>query len=375
MRVAFATDIPSPYQVELFDALASAGHVEPLAIYWRSTDTARSWRVPELNHEHLFLGDVTAAQALGELRNRDLVVFSGYRNAAVRRLVRRLHAAGAPWVFWGERPGFVLPAWLGRQYRRMVFPLLRSPNVPIWAIGTWAVAGYEAEFGSGRKVINVPYFSRLARFFDIDRSAATDRPRRILFSGSLVKRKGVDLLLRAFIALAEEFRDVELHLLGDGPLREEMRALAGPAADRVRFLGFRQWEELPAHYAANDILCAPSRHDGWGLVIPEALAAGLLVVSTDRTGAALDLVDERCGWTVPAGTLAPLVEALRAALSTSGAERRSRIAAGRSVAAACDVAAGAGRVRAAAAESIDCFNGCGVDAPSTPRRHHCPVQS
>src|SRR5690606_13612865 len=72
------------------------------------------------------------------------------------------------------------------------------------------------------------------------------------------------------------------------------------------------WEELPAIYARADVLCAPSRHDGWGLVVPEGLAAGLPVIATDRTGAAIDLVDEgRNGWLVRAGSESALVNAVR----------------------------------------------------------------
>ena len=46
----------------------------------------------------------------------------------------------------------------------------------------------------------------------------------------------------------------------------------GPVADRVQFTGFRDWEDLPAEYGKADVLCVPSLHDGWGLVVPEGLA-------------------------------------------------------------------------------------------------------
>jgi glycosyltransferase involved in cell wall biosynthesis len=352
MNVLFTTAIASPYQVELFDALAASGKINISVLYWLRNDVNRKWDTPQLTHEHAFLCELNPVAAQAYLDHRDFVVFSGYHPAALRRLIASRESNGKPWAFWGERPGFLVPNWLGRLYRRLVFPELGSSNAPIWGIGSWAVDGYRREVRLHRQVLNVPYFSKLGPFSGINRSEALVRPRRILFSGSLIKRKGVDILLKAFLAIAPEFPELELHLLGDGPMREQLRALSAPAGDRVVFHGFKQWAELPAYYASADVLCAPSRYDGWGLIIPEALAAGLLVVSTNQTGAAIDLVDRETGWVVQAGELAPLIEALRAALSTCGRERLSRIAKGRATVEGQDVAAGVERVIAAINESL-----------------------
>jgi glycosyltransferase involved in cell wall biosynthesis len=87
-----------------------------------------------------------------------------------------------------------------------------------------------------------------------------------------------------------------------------------PVSERVEFVGFRDWHELPGEYAAADVLCVPSRYDGWGLVVPEGLAAGLPVIATDRMGAALEFVRRgRNGWLVPAGDEEALLGAMREA--------------------------------------------------------------
>lgn len=351
MNVLFTTAIPSPYQVELFDALAASGKVDITVLYSLLKHSSRSWDLPRLAHNYRVLSEISIEAAHDLMRGHKLVVFSGYDTRQLRQLIALRAKSGEPWAFWGERPGFLLPSWLGRCYRRAVVPELSSPTTPIWGIGSWAVDGYRREFGSRRKLLNIPYFSKLDDFLAIDRADAIAPPRRILFSGSLIKRKGVDLLVKAFLAIASEFPKLELHLIGDGPMREQLRAISAPVAGRVRFHGFKQWAELPTYYAMADVLCAPSRYDGWGLIIPEGLASGLLVVSTNRTGAALDLVDSDCGWVVQAGALDPLIEALRTAASTSGPERAARIARGRSIAAGQDITAGVERVLAAIQES------------------------
>lgn len=350
--VLFTTPLPSPYQVELFDALAASGGIDLAVVYGSRMLTDRSWSFPAIAHDYRILAEMEPAEARDMVCRSDLVVFSGYHPREIRLLISQRNSSGRPWAFWGERPGFLLPQWLGKHYRTAVFPELRDRRAAIWGIGSWAVDAYRSEYGVHRRHLNIPYFSQLNRFLGINRSDAVAPPRRLLFSGSLIKRKGVDLLLRAFVAIAPEFPDLELHLIGKGPLREQLRGLSAPVAGRVHFHGFKQWADLPAYYAQGDVLCAPSRYDGWGLIIPEGLAAGLLVVSTNRTGAALDLVDPECGWIVQAGALDPLIEALRAAVSTAGAQRLDRIARGRAIAAGQDVAAGVGRVLAAIEHSL-----------------------
>ena len=91
-------------------------------------------------------------------------------------------------------------------------------------------------------------------------------------------------------------------IVGDGELRESLAQTLRPVSERVEFVGFKDWHELPGEYARADVLCVPSRYDGWGLVVPEGLASGLPVIATDRMGAALEFVENgRNGWLIPAG--------------------------------------------------------------------------
>ena len=77
--------------------------------------------------------------------------------------------------------------------------------------------------------------------------------------------------------------------------------MLGPVSERVEFTGFKDWDELPELYASADVLCVPSRYDGWGLVVPEGLASGLPVIATDRMGAALEVYSNGVnGWLIPA---------------------------------------------------------------------------
>jgi glycosyltransferase involved in cell wall biosynthesis len=130
----------------------------------------------------------------------------------------------------------------------------------------------------------------------------------ILFAAKLIPKKAPLVLVQAFRRVRERV-PCALLIVGDGELRPEVQAAAGPD---VHLAGFLNQSELPDAYAAADVFCLPSVfHETWGLVVNEALNFGLPVVVSDKVGCAADLV--RPGWNgevVPAGDPAPLADAL-----------------------------------------------------------------
>ena len=312
MKILVLTDCPSPYQVELFNEIESQGRCSLEVAYLRAHDPARQWKSTAIRHASMELSNGGMSRALESALRADLVVFNYYLHANAERLIDERARAGGPWCFWGERPGFHQPQWIGRVVRKWKLAKLHASPVPIWGIGEFGVDGYKKEFGSRRDYFNLPYFSDLKRFEAIDREEK--RERVFLFSGSLIVRKGVDLLASAFVRLVREVPNVRLRIVGDGELRQSMMQRLARVSERVEFVGFRDWHELPGEYAAADVLCVPSRYDGWGLVVPQGLAAGLPVIATDRMGAALEFVRRgRNGWLVPAGDEEALLGAMREA--------------------------------------------------------------
>ncbi|HKG48387.1 MAG TPA: glycosyltransferase family 4 protein [Pyrinomonadaceae bacterium] len=327
MKILVLTDCPSPYQVELFNAIEAQGECSLEVAYLRSRDPSRQWKSSDICHAAIELNGPGKgmSRACETARTADLVVFNYYRHANAEQLIDERAAVCRPWCFWGERPGFHQPAWAGRLLRRWKLAKLHGSAVPIWGIGKFAVDGYRREFGAERAYFNLPYFSDLDRFNVPAREEKSERT--FLFSGSLIPRKGVDLLAAAFVRLAQEFSNVKLRIVGEGELRVSLEQTLRSVSERVDFVGFRDWEQLPAEYARADVLCVPSRYDGWGLVVPEGLAAGLPVIATDRMGSALEFVESgRNGWLIRAGNQEAVFEAMRAAAKGEPRElgRRAR---------------------------------------------------
>lgn len=333
LRVTVVTHSPSPYQLELFDAAAALPGIDLAVHYLFAADPARQWAPQEPQHQH-WIGEQLSPQGLAsEIAQRDLLVLSYYQHPLAAALLKQWCSTGKPWAFWGERPGFRFPR-LGRLARRWWLRALHRSHAPIWGIGNFALQAYCREFGPGHAYVNLPYFSNLSRFQAAAPSTPQGSKRTILFSGSLIPRKGVLELAQAFAAVAPSFPHLRLRLLGSGPLEPQLRARLRGVSAQVAFLGFRDWADLPAEYARADLLCVPSRHDGWGLVVPEGLAAGLPVIATTRMGAALDLIQpDQNGWLVASGDVQGLIATLEhvaqldaTALASHAAQARASVA-------------------------------------------------
>jgi glycosyltransferase involved in cell wall biosynthesis len=137
--------------------------------------------------------------------------------------------------------------------------------------------------------------------------------RFFLFAGRLVPEKGTFDLLRAYDALAPEVRkEIGLVFVGDGAARStlhERAATISPGA--IHFAGFAQREHLATYYALADALVFPTHTDTWGLVVNEAMACGLPVISSSAAGCVADLIEN--GWNgrvVSGGEIGQLTSAM-----------------------------------------------------------------
>jgi len=311
--VVIITSIPSPYQVEYFNSISTSTDIHFVAIYVSRLVPERLWKLPNLVHEHYFLedGNASIASASQLILAVDLVVFSCYTSKHARVLMRLREKSRRPWVYWGERPGSRGFGLLGRLWRRIkLAPLFRGP-VPVWGIGSWAVDEWQRELCDMRQYSVLSYYSDLSRFAPSMDKVPDPLERRFIFSGSLIHRKGADLLALAFAEVAATRPNLKLHIIGTGIIEPKMRKVLSHLSEQVQFFGFLQWEDIVPHYQWADVLIAPSRYDGWGLIIPEGLASGLLIIATDHMGAAKDLiVHKQNGLIVPAGDLVSLKRAI-----------------------------------------------------------------
>lgn len=132
----------------------------------------------------------------------------------------------------------------------------------------------------------------------------------LTYVGALIPRKGVDLLLKALSRLSH--LPWVLDLIGDGPVRPALRRLAarGGIAERLSLHGTLPMSCVTSHLARADLLVLPSRFDGWGAVVNEALMNGVPALCSTRCGAADLLYTSSLGGTFQAARVSSLTQAL-----------------------------------------------------------------
>ena len=129
---------------------------------------------------------------------------------------------------------------------------------------------------------------------------------RFLFSGATIYRKGFDLLLDAFAQVQAEKPGVELRIIG--PRGDSFSLLGERTLPNISVVGSVGQRELAEEFRRADCLVLPSRNDSYGMVVAEALAAGLPVLVTEMVGAKALVEPGRNGWIIPAGDAAALAE-------------------------------------------------------------------
>jgi glycosyltransferase involved in cell wall biosynthesis len=120
---------------------------------------------------------------------------------------------------------------------------------------------------------------------------------RILFVGRLSVEKGVDILLQACKRLRSGNVPIQLRIVGDGPLRIELRAMAATLGldSSLSFVGQLPRQALGDEYVHSDVVCVPSRSDPFPTVILEAMASGRPVIGTNVGGISFAVEHEKTG--------------------------------------------------------------------------------
>ena len=133
----------------------------------------------------------------------------------------------------------------------------------------------------------------------------------VVFVGRLRKYKGAQHLIRAFPEVARRVPGARLRVVGDGPYRGRLEALARSLGirDRVEFLGALGHQEKVAALNQAQVAAAPSPKEGWGLTVIEANACGVPVVASRSPGLVESVREGETGILVPHGDAAALAGA------------------------------------------------------------------
>jgi 1,2-diacylglycerol 3-alpha-glucosyltransferase len=335
-RVVIITEIIAPYRIPVFNALAQHNGIDLHVIFLSENDpTQRQWLVYKdeicfsyqvlpswrrrMGRHSLLLN--WGAEASLRRAAPDFIVCGGYNYVASWQSMNWARRNRVPFSLWAEsttrdfRGGHALIEFLKMRFVRGCDAFVVPGKSAVEYLRKYGVP--EEMIFTAPNAVDTDFFAQRAEA--IRRDASMHRQtlrlpdRFFLFAGRLVAEKGTFDLLDAYQALAPSVRqEMGLVFVGDGAARSALEQRAA-AIDRglIQFAGFVQRESLPAYYALADALVFPTHTDTWGLVVNEAMACGLPVISSDAAGCVADLVGS--GWNgrvVSAGDVGQLSSAM-----------------------------------------------------------------
>lgn len=335
-RILFLTNYASPYRVRFFDELGKSAEVTVLYSDRRGQITHRDGKWFEAGQggfQSVQLGGAVGRgrkpMCFGVLRwlkrDYDAIIVAGYSSPTVILAMLWMRLMRIP--FYMEIDGGLI-----RQDSRGKF-LLKKTLVRL--ANRWLSTGkypteYLVHYGADpANITEYPFSSLYARDILPDvvsreeklalrRKLDIPEEHMILAIGQFIPRKGFDVLLHAAKQLDA---NTGIYIVGGEATPEYLAMQQELGLNKVHFLGFKPKEQLADFYRAADVFTLPTREDIWGLVINEAMAYGLPVVTTDRCVAGLELVEDGVnGYLVPVDDPDTLGEKLLKILDT-GSEK------------------------------------------------------
>jgi glycosyltransferase involved in cell wall biosynthesis len=342
-RLTIVTEIIAPYRIPVFNALAQQREIDLHVIFLAETDrTQRQWRVYQdeirfsyqvlpswrrrFGRFHVLLN--WGMQSALRRAAPQVVICGGYNYLASWIALRWARRRAVPILLWVEstakdrRRGHVWAERLKTRFIRGCNAFIVPGKSSREYLRHYAVD--DSRICIAPNAVDNEFFAHHAgqsRQGAANRRGATQIPSRFfLFVGRLVPEKGIFDLVEAYGKLTAELRkDWGLVFVGNGGWAADLKRRASSMdSGHVLVAGFAQREELANYYGLADVFVFPTHSDPWGLVVNEAMACGLPVITTDAAGCTSDLV--RHGWNglvVRAGDTAQLASAMTQLASCS----------------------------------------------------------
>lgn len=302
-HIVIISNIPAPYRVDFFDYLSkNYTDYRFTIVYSSQNEDNRSWEVDQEKMQNsVYLESKTikikkkldtryvhVPWGVGKLIKKlspDVVVGSEY-NPTILLALHYCKRHRIPYVSWtdgtlfSERNFGKVQLWSRKHVIKRADAYIAS-----------STKSKEAQiyYGAAEEKCHISYLTvDVEKYLQKPKGLGTGK---ILCVGSLIERKGVDLL---FKALEKVNTDFSLYLAGDGCEKTALKTLAKELGihERVHFLGQLKREELVKHYADSDLFVLPTREDCFALVILEALCSSLPVVCSKYADGAYDLLED-----------------------------------------------------------------------------------
>lgn len=332
MKVLYLTNVPSPYRVEFFNLLGAECNLTVVYERRRASDRDPAWRGPTATtFTEVYLrglsvrSDASLCPSILRYvtdRSFDVIVIGGYSTPTAMlaiawlKLIRGTYVLNADGGFLGK------DSWIVDRIKRYFIG-----GASHWLSTGTTTTRYLVNYGARENHIYQYPFTSLKESdllgealnpdlrASIRKSLGIKEDRCVLAIGRFIHLKGFDLLIRAAKDLGQ---DVGVYIVGGHSSEEYDDLCSSLRASNVHFKEFCPAATLRSYYQCADVFVFPTRSDVWGLVVNEAMAQGLPVITTDRCVAGIEMIEPGVnGYLIPADDVDAIVEAASRILELS----------------------------------------------------------
>ncbi|MBR6509599.1 MAG: glycosyltransferase family 4 protein [Clostridia bacterium] len=304
MRLLFITNVPSPYRVEFFKELGK--YCDLTVLFEKSTSDERdnSWKNYSFEgFNGIILKSVKSSVDKAfcpsvikylSIKKFDRIIVADVASSTGMLAIQYMKLFNIPYYIEGDGAF----AKSGKGFKEKV-----KRHFIKGAKGYFSTSlmhdEYYVTYGADKNKIHRYPFSSLKKDDILENIPQTEQKlslreelgmpekRIVLTVGQFIHRKGFDVLLNAAKNFSE---DIGVYFVGGEPTEEYLKLVEENNLSNIHFIGFKNKSELKKYYIASDIFVLPTREDIWGLVINEAMAYGLPIITTNRCIAGLELV-------------------------------------------------------------------------------------
>lgn len=301
MKILWLANIPSPYRVDFFNELGK--YCQLTVVYERKKASDREWTSDKnINYEAIFLSglkignDTALCLNINKYLNKsfDKIIIGGYSTPTGILSIMLLKLKKIPFYLNCDG-GFI------KKEKKYIFLLKKYL---IGSANYWLSSGLETNkylkyYGANEDKIYIYPFTSVKKQQILKKILSKNDKNKlkeqlnindskiIIFVGQIIYRKGIDILLKV---ASHVDSDVSFYIIGGQPTKEyeELKKLYN--LKNVKFINFMDKDLLFKYYKIADIFLFPTREDIWGLVVNEAMANGLPIITSDKCIAGLELV-------------------------------------------------------------------------------------